>query len=199
MASRSIRTPPRSALLGTNPSRGVGWCRLCAGEILMLNKAGEIVRHNRRSWHPECVSVWNIAARPRCARELVRERDHGICRTCGAPAELRYEPEFGSPPVEWVCNESLSRSAPGYGRACPVVSRELWHVDHIVPLHLVDRDAPHALKYWLLGNLQTLCTSCHGEKTAREAGVRAKVKRIQHKGGLRPNGRVLSEEKPSWL
>ena len=67
-----------------------------------------------------------------------------------------------------------------------------WELDHIRPLHLVDRKARYALDYWLLGNMQTLCKPCHKAKSAKEQSAQAKVKRIQESDGLtkrRPNAK----------
>lgn len=48
------------------------------------------------------------------------------------------------------------------------VYRHEWQLDHIVPLI----DANGNIKYWELGNLQTLCNKCHGLKTALENSQR---------------------------
>ena len=49
-----------------------------------------------------------------------------------------------------------------------------WHMDHIVPLI----EAAGNIKYWQMGNLQTLCKSCHIIKTSNEATDRATKRRI---------------------
>lgn len=52
-----------------------------------------------------------------------------------------------------------------------------WHMDHIIPLIQADGN----LKYWQLGNLQTLCKPCHTVKTSAEATARAVVRRALKK------------------
>lgn len=60
-----------------------------------------------------------------------------------------------------------------------------WQVDHAHPLWLVDRDAPGAIQYWGLENLQTLCPKCHQKKTASEATAAKKIRRAQERRGVR--------------
>lgn len=54
-----------------------------------------------------------------------------------------------------------------------------WQADHIIPLWAVPPNVSLAERevYWGLGNLQRLCVPCHKEKSALEAGQRAKAKR----------------------
>lgn len=52
-----------------------------------------------------------------------------------------------------------------------------WHMDHIVPLV----ESKGKLKYWKLGNLQTLCVDCHKQKTINEATQRAARRRSNKK------------------
>jgi 5-methylcytosine-specific restriction endonuclease McrA len=47
-------------------------------------------------------------------------------------------------------------------------------MDHIVPLI----ESNGNLKFWKMGNLQTLCKSCHTTKTSSEATERASKRRI---------------------
>jgi 5-methylcytosine-specific restriction endonuclease McrA len=59
----------------------------------------------------------------------------------------------------------------------------MWQADHIVALHTIPpsqlEDYPACLRFWCADNLQTLCYDHHTKKTAQEATVRAKVKRIR--------------------
>lgn len=49
----------------------------------------------------------------------------------------------------------------------------VWHMDHIKPLYQANGD----IDYWRLGNLQTLCTECHKDKTILEAKDRAQLRK----------------------
>lgn len=67
-----------------------------------------------------------------------------------------------------------------------------WQADHIIALHTIPpshlEEYPACLRFWAVGNLQTLGVTCgcHPKKTAQEAGSRAKVKRIIKKAaGIR--------------
>jgi 5-methylcytosine-specific restriction endonuclease McrA len=59
------------------------------------------------------------------------------------------------------------------GAVCSKKGENKWQMDHIIPLI----NANGELKYWMLGNLQTLCNSCHNVKTALEAGDRARKRK----------------------
>ena len=68
----------------------------------------------------------------------------------------------------------------GVCATCGVDCRESgWEADHRVPLWSVPRDIDFQdrMKYWGLDNLYTACLNCHKEKTKREAGERALMKR----------------------
>lgn len=112
----------------------------------------------------------------------------GTCRMCGLPV-LR---EDGSVNARswWHRPECLERYMvifhPGYARkavkardrrvcaACGVRA-ERWHVDHLRPIHEADKLSGDT-SAWELGNMQTLCVSCHAAKTAAEAAKRASAR-----------------------
>ena len=128
-----------------------GTCRWCGDPILHESGAKKGERNNRRRWHQSCVDTYNESD-PREARRAVRKRDRGRCAACDADTY------------------ALRRKFKGRGshrklRELGFKSRmSLWEVDHIVPLI---EGGGHELK-----NLQTLCTPCHKNKTAREAAAR---------------------------
>ena len=59
------------------------------------------------------------------------------------------------------------------GHQCARKGKDGWHLDHIQPLI----EAKGDIKFWELGNLQTLCQSCHHAKTGAEATARAEARR----------------------
>lgn len=53
------------------------------------------------------------------------------------------------------------------------VGRREWELEHIRPLYEAHGD----INFWKLDNCGTACVDCHKEKSAREAGERAKKRR----------------------
>jgi 5-methylcytosine-specific restriction endonuclease McrA len=120
----------------------------------------------RRRWHPECVTAYRIAAFSTDQRKALRRRDHGTCSACGRPNN------------RWGWK-------PGHKRThFTEVSWEIiddWNADHRRPLWSAPRDMRlEDREQWFgLSNLQTLCSQCHKEKSAREAAERAGKPRLQ--------------------
>lgn len=173
-----IRKPPKPP--GWNLPKG--YCRFCADEIREDNGTRLVLKTAKR-WHswPEhnCLQAWKIATDPQFARTQVFLRDFGICAGCGCDTK-------GAPPdgFDWAeIIEDLKTISPKMA-TWGTMGLGKWELDHIVPLWVIDREEVTALKYWLLGNMQTLCDSCHAEKTGKEAANRAKMKRIESRGGL---------------
>jgi 5-methylcytosine-specific restriction endonuclease McrA len=54
-----------------------------------------------------------------------------------------------------------------------------WEADHIAALWRVPANLPLGDRHlwWGMGNIQTLCRTCHGYKTAFEAGQRKLLRR----------------------
>ena len=67
-----------------------------------------------------------------------------------------------------------------------------------MPLHLVDRSQPDAWKYWTLDNLVTRCPGCHQEKTNKEAGSRAKIKRLNGTVKKKRRGPKIPQRANPW-
>lgn len=76
--------------------------------------------------------------------------------------------------------------------ACKQPECRPLEVDHIVALWMVDRDDPDAWKFWLIANLQLLCERCHKAKSAREAKMRAKEKRLRGESCNGPKRKIPS-------
>ena len=126
------------------------------------------------------------------------------CRWCGEDKPLRLkqdgtprkvQSEFhtgwpdqpGDCKGEWLiaCNASWNLSAlkkrDGWKCACCGNDYIALHldVDHVIPLWKV-KGLPIEIrrKYYLLGNLQLLCSPCHKRKSAKEAAERAHFNRL---------------------
>lgn len=114
----------------------------------------------------------------------------GTCRWCGqtvmAPAR-NWHPECAAA-YSLAINSGSQRATvwqrdKGVCKGCGGTHQQ-WQADHIVPLHSITpsqlEDYPNCLRFWSIENLQTLCTNpCHNAKSAAEATIRAKVKRIR--------------------
>ena len=71
-----------------------------------------------------------------------------------------------------------------------------WHMDHAMPLHLIDRDKPDAWREWTLTNLRTRCPVCHEKKTAYEAKMRGKVRRLNGTTKKKPGKKIAQRANP---
>lgn len=54
-----------------------------------------------------------------------------------------------------------------------IVNKNAWEMEHIRPLYEANGD----ITFWELPNIAVCCIPCHREKSAREAGARAAIKR----------------------
>lgn len=186
----AIRKPPKPP--GWDLPKGR--CRFCADEIREDNGT-RLVLMTKKRWHawPEhsCQHLWAIANDPAYARIQVWLRDFGICAGCGADTKVKAPAKD----VSWdEVREDLAQVKPNGASGWSSVSLGAWDVEHTLPLWLADREAPDALRFWLLGNLTTYCKPCHSQKTAREASNRAKIARIQESGGMLKKKRSAKEK-----
>lgn len=136
-----------------------GQCRWCGTPILDASGAPNL----RRNWHPECVTTYRLATGSEQQRRVCWERDSGICAACGVDTTKI-----------WCGWRRIGDCWLRDGVGSLFEAAWTWEADHIVPLHLVDRTAADALRFWGAGNLQTLCVPCHKAKTAAEAASRSK-------------------------
>ena len=98
----------------------------------------------------------------------VFKRDRGICANCGldtiafreALAYVYARCDKGDRWTWWPLTFEEFRHAVGKAAHWFPRHKNLWEVDHIIPLDNYGNDA--------MKNLQTLCHACHSEKTSRE-------------------------------
>jgi 5-methylcytosine-specific restriction endonuclease McrA len=126
-------------------------CRLCARPGLP---------DNRFSWHPRCGKLSGASSFLYAGLIWTLRRQQGLCAMC--PKVL----------AKW--KPYTSGELKGYWQITGAAE-----LDHVVPLWRVDLmpKARRTVRWWLPGNLQTLCRPCHKEKTAREAKERGMWKR----------------------
>lgn len=164
----SLRAVPM--LHGRAPS---GKCRWCGDAILHPaghKRAGEV--NSRRNWHPDCVTDYKLHAFPDAQKRFVRKRDGEVCSACGgAPLAWRRVTSTG-----WNWDRDLQCNAP-YCELERIVALEL---EHTTPLWSVQHLEPRErIRFYGPENLTLMCEPCHDAKTAREAGERAKDKRLR--------------------
>ena len=194
---RIPRTPPKPPFWNADP----GICRGCGEEF--LTKAGERARNRR--WCADCAEAWRIAAQPHIARAAVFRRDMGQCHDCGRDCtsyEVRNAEVFGTytvrinrgRAVDW-CERMLGKSQHRRQTLYQIDLGE-WHMDHAMPLHLIDRDKPDAWREWTLPNLRTRCPVCHEKKTSYEAKQRGKVRRLNGTTKKKPSRKIAQRANP---
>ncbi len=155
-----------------------GTCRWCGHPIVRQDGRPD----RRRNWHPECVETYKLCW-PGHARQRLKERDHGICASCGRDTVTRRLRK--SRPI--TPRPDDARYAGAYCRAV-WTERRAWELDHIVPL--ADGGSHE------LANMQTLCRPCHRTKTAREATERAQRRRWPNVSAVAERSATASSE---WL
>lgn len=133
-----------------------GECRWCK---LPINDPKTGARLTRKTWHTECVGIYESQAHPQTLRQHILARDKGICAHCGVDAEAQYRK---------ACRESVAR----HGFIMAAIPN--WQADHIVPL-AAGGSFEHS-------NVQTLCVGCHHIKLKDDL----KLIREFRKGGGNP-------------
>lgn len=170
----SVRKPPLPQYFYRHRS---GQCRWCGGDIEPRLKRDGQPHKQQPTFHPDCLAEWKVVAFPDIMRRRVWDRDHGICAHCGLNTDALENRKLV------VGRRDVFSVSDGRGDMWPrcrfsAVRWEAdWFADHIVPLWSVDRGQPNAIRFWQLGNIQTLCRDCHAAKTAKEAGDRAQSRR----------------------
>jgi hypothetical protein len=155
-----------------------GACRWCGAAVLKPDGAP----NPRRRWHDDCVTSYRIACFSADMRDAVQRRDGGFCAACGL--HFLHALPVARPIPDWLPYARWHAAISVAGKRwvmvdfadavfTPIYYARGWTADHIEPLHRVDRQAPDALRYWSLANLQTLCLRCDELKTTAEARQRA--------------------------
>lgn len=142
---RPSRRPPTAEIFKEHLPKKTGKCSWC----------GEVCARGR-VWHDECRLDFRIIINPQYARDLVFERDKGICKDCGCDASRPF----------WRAHTAITEA--GYDWF--ILERITgWHVDHNVPLWKVAHMPPaKRIDYYRLWNLKTRCSGCHIRKTGKE-------------------------------
>ncbi len=195
----TVRKAPRSPF----DDAPKGHCRMCGEPI--VNKAGAILQ-NRRWCDAHKVDA-RIRQHAVFARAAVFLRDRGICADCGCDCTSYmswiptgdYRVQINIARAQEWCDRLLNKPQnPRNRQSTECIDLGQWEADHVYPLWLVDRDEPDAWKKWTLDNLVTRCLSCHQEKTSKESGQRAKVKRLNGTVKKKRRGPKIPQRVNPW-
>ncbi len=136
------------------PQQRTEWCRVCNEPVVdgrwnyCSTRCRDIANAVQRMF------IWDIV------REQVLERDDHTCQTCGLTQEMQRR-------AYWHVRERIDERADTHADR-----EELWERYGNIDLHVMEVDHIHRLADGGHpldeANLQTLCTYCHGEKTAEE-------------------------------
>lgn len=152
MKRQKHRRPPLPESMRRKQPKGQ--CRWCDTPILKPD--GSV--NTYRGWHPDCVTLYRIAAFSNDQRRAVWERDRGLCARCGTQTIRNVVIRgFGN-----TGDRVVDLAKVPYHYLPP--TGHLWQADHIRPLVEANGD----LAYYAVANLQTLCTKCHLEKGAND-------------------------------
>ena len=171
--SRKRRIDLRSSdrtLKNVRGPNGRRLCRWCGTEVPV----------GRRTFcSDKCVNEWMIRSSPAHVRELIYKRDLGKCASCGI--DTRYQ-KIELEDVLKACeyDEEDDRYAAllkKYKLTVKEAKKSLWQADHIIPV---------AENGGLCGleNYQSLCTSCHKQKTksqSQKSRQEKKMKKMEEK------------------
>ena len=135
----------------------------------------------RTFFSDKCVHEWKLRSDPGYLREVVQQRDKGICAECGRDCEALYcELRNIQKTKDYrACREAIALlnqegfSLDGYS----IQRGRLWQADHIVPVAEGGGECG-------LDNIRTLCTPCHKKATAALRKRMAAAKRGSEQLGL---------------
>ncbi|KAB0381197.1 hypothetical protein FD755_008981 [Muntiacus reevesi] len=150
-------------------------CLLCQQPTCQTKQERKADAWDSRFCSLKCQEEFWIRSNNSYLRAKVFEIEHGVCQLCNLNAQelflrLRDAPKSqrkGLLDATWTSKLPLEQlnemiRSPGEGH--------FWQVDHIRPVSGGGGQCS-------LDNLQTLCTVCHRERTARQAKERSQVRR----------------------
>jgi 5-methylcytosine-specific restriction protein A len=148
---------------------GFRLCRLCKTETT----------YKRATLCSEaCRTKWAIMTSPGYARQLVYQRDKGVCALCSLDTDMLSE-HINAPgraysrlPYKDRPRSRTARFGRYYGHPLTRARVSLWDADHIVPVVEGGGECD-------LDNLRTLCLWCHKQETAALAARRARERSVK--------------------
>lgn len=155
---------------------GYRLCRFCKHEVMPPRKT---------FCSATCIHEWKLRSSTKYLRKFIYERDLGVCAICSI--DTRYT----KIELENAARDSMRESGQWYWEDHPLFLRacakykltiseskkSLWQADHIIEVADGGGESDMA-------NFQSLCISCHREKSAESRRKREAARRAARK--LRP-------------
>ncbi|NWX39574.1 ZRAB3 endonuclease, partial [Steatornis caripensis] len=156
-------------------SQGNPLCLSCQQPTAQLDPGCEARAWDTRFCSHACQEDFSIRSSQSYLRTKVFEIEHGVCQFCNQNAQELYLSIRDAPKSHrkkllegsWMSHLPL-------GQLNDIITNptegQFWQVDHIKPVYSGGGQCS-------LENLQTLCTVCHRERTAKQAKERSQMKR----------------------
>uniref|UniRef100_A0A8C9GBV9 Zinc finger RANBP2-type containing 3 n=1 Tax=Piliocolobus tephrosceles TaxID=591936 RepID=A0A8C9GBV9_9PRIM len=174
-ADLTVKPSTSKGYLQAVDNEGNPLCLHCQQPTCQTKQACKVNTWDSRFCSLKCQEEFWIRSNNSYLRAKVFESEHGVCQLCNVNAQelflhLRDAPKSqrkklldatwtSNLPLEQL-NEMIRNPREGH----------FWQVDHIKPVYGGGGQCS-------LDNLQTLCTVCHKERTARQAKERSQVRR----------------------
>ncbi|KFQ71424.1 DNA annealing helicase and endonuclease ZRANB3, partial [Phaethon lepturus] len=156
-------------------SQGNPLCLSCQQPTARLDPGCQARPWDTRFCSLACQEDFSIRSSQSYLRTKVFEIEHGVCQFCNQNAqELYLSIRDAAKSQRKKLLESSWMSRLPLGQLNEIITNptegQFWQVDHIKPVYSGGGQCS-------LENLQTLCTVCHRERTAKQAKERSQMKR----------------------
>ncbi|XP_075367308.1 DNA annealing helicase and endonuclease ZRANB3 isoform X1 [Mycteria americana] len=156
-------------------SQGNPLCLSCQQPTAQLEPGCQAHAWDTRFCSHACQEDFLIRSSQSYLRTKVFEIEHGVCQFCNQNAQELYLSIRDAPKSQRKkLLESSWMSHLPLGQLNEIITNptegQFWQVDHIKPVYSGGGQCS-------LENLQTLCTACHRERTAKQAKDRSQMKR----------------------
>uniref|UniRef100_G1NIL7 RanBP2-type domain-containing protein n=1 Tax=Meleagris gallopavo TaxID=9103 RepID=G1NIL7_MELGA len=150
-------------------------CLRCQQPTAQLDQSCQARAWDTRFCSLACQEEFSVRSSQSYLRTKVFEIEHGVCQFCHQNAQELYLNIRDAPKTQRKkLLESSWMSHLPVGQLNEIITNptegQFWQVDHIRPVYSGGGQCS-------LENLQTLCTVCHRERTAKQAKERSQMKR----------------------
>eukprot|EP00076_Gallus_gallus_P007264 XP_003641641.2 DNA annealing helicase and endonuclease ZRANB3 [Gallus gallus] len=166
---------PKGYLLQALDGEGNPLCLHCQQPTAQLDQSCQAHAWDTRFCSLACQEDFSVRSSQSYLRVKVFEIEHGVCQFCHQNAQELYLNVRDAPKSQRKkLLESSWMSHLPLGQLNEIITNptegQFWQVDHIRPVYSGGGQCS-------LQNLQTLCTVCHRERTAKQAKERSQMKR----------------------